>query len=89
MFNQNLTRESAYNLEPEKPMGWVSLYDGNNIVYIKEIHYTIETNLDSKIFTMVNDYDLAVKIDECDVTFDEFVKSNSDDLDEIVNRYLV
>ena len=62
MFNQNLTRESAYNLEPEKPMGWVSLYDGNNIVYIKEIHYTIETNLDSKIFTMVNDYDLAVKI---------------------------
>lgn len=34
-------------------------------------------------------YDLAVKIDECDVTFDEFVKSNSDDLDEIVNRYLV
>ena len=21
MFNQNLTRESAYNLEPEKPMG--------------------------------------------------------------------
>lgn len=62
MFNQNLTKESAYNLEPEKPMGWVSLYDGNNIVYIKEIHYTIETNLDSKIFTMVNDYDLAVKI---------------------------
>ena len=45
-FNQNLTKESAYNLEPEKPVGWVSLYDGNNIVYIKEIHYTIETNLD-------------------------------------------
>ena len=34
-------------------------------------------------------YDLAIKIDECDITFDEFVKSNKDDLNEIVNRYLV
>ena len=34
-------------------------------------------------------YDLAIKIDECDITFDEFIKSNNDDLDEIVNRYLV
>ena len=62
MFNQNITKDSAYNLEPEKPIGWVSLYDGNNIVYMKEIHYTIETNLDNKIYTIVNDYDLAVKI---------------------------
>lgn len=62
MFNQNITKDSAYNLEPEKPIGWVSLYDGDNIVYMKEIHYTIETNLDNKIYTIVNDYDLAVKI---------------------------
>lgn len=62
MFNQNITKDSAYNLEPEKPIGWVSLYDGDNIVYMKEIHYTIETNLDNKIYTIVNDYDLSVKI---------------------------
>ena len=34
-------------------------------------------------------YDLAIKIDEYDITFDDFVKRNNDDLDEIVNRYLV
>lgn len=62
MFNQNITRDSAYNLEPEKPIGWISIYDGSNINYVKEIHYIIETNLTNKIFTIVNDYDLAVKI---------------------------
>lgn len=62
MFNQNITKDSAYNIEPEKPMGWISIYDGNNVVYLKELHYTIESNLNSKIFTVANDYDLNVKI---------------------------
>lgn len=62
MFNQNLTKNSIYNLEPEKPLGWVSLYDGDNIVYLKEIHYVVETNLNSKLFTIINENDLNVKI---------------------------
>lgn len=62
MFNQNITKNSAYNIEPEKPLGWVSLYDGNNIIYLKEIHYTVETDLNSKVFTTTNENDLNVKI---------------------------
>lgn len=62
MFNQNLTKDSSYNIEPEKPMGWISIYDGTNVVYLKELHYIIESNLDGKIFTITNEYDLEVKI---------------------------
>lgn len=62
LFNQNLTRNSVYNLEPEKPTGWVSVYDGSNIVYLKELHYIIETDLSSKLFTITNEYDLDVKL---------------------------
>ena len=62
LFNQNIARNSVYNLEPEKPIGWVSLYDGNNIVYLKELHYIVETDLNSKLFTITNEYDLNVKI---------------------------
>lgn len=53
---------STYSLEPEKPTGWVSLYDGNNIVYLRELHYVMETDLNNKVFTVVNDNDLKVKI---------------------------
>ena len=62
IFNQNISKDSSYNLEPEKPIGWVSLYDGENIIYLPELHYIIETNLDNKVFTLINDYDLNVKI---------------------------
>ena len=62
MFNKTASNSSPYKIEPEKPIGWISIYDGNNINYIKELHYIIETDLNSKIFTVVNDNDLAVKI---------------------------
>lgn len=38
------------------------MYDGNNIVYLKELHYIVETDLNSKLFTITNEYDLNVKI---------------------------
>lgn len=62
LFNQNISKTSVYNMEPEKPINWVSVYDGENIVYLKEIHYIIETNLQDKIFCKINDNDLDIKI---------------------------
>lgn len=62
MFNQDITEESPYYDEPTKPTGWISIYDGSNVIYISELHYKIETNLEDKIFTVTNEYDLDVKI---------------------------
>ncbi len=62
MFNQELSKDSVYNLEPEKPTGWISIYDGSNVIYLKELHYTIESDLSSKVFTITNEYDLDVRI---------------------------
>ena len=56
------TSRSAYEIEPEKPTGWVSLYDGDNIIYLKELHYVMETDLNNKVFTTINEDDLKVKI---------------------------
>ena len=62
MFNQDIPKDSVYNLEPDKPMGWISIYDGSNVIYLKELHYTIESNLESKVFTTTNEYNLNVKV---------------------------
>lgn len=62
MFNQDIDKNSPYNNEPEKPIGWVSLYNGSDVVYLRELHYKMETNLMDKIFTITNEYDLDVKI---------------------------
>lgn len=56
------TSRSSYEIEPEKPTGWVSLYDGDNIIYLKELHYVMETDLNNKVFTTINEDDLKVKI---------------------------
>lgn len=62
MFKQDIDKDSPYNNEPEKPIGWVSLYNGSDVIYLKELHYKIETNLTDRIFTVTNEYDLDVKI---------------------------
>lgn len=62
MFAKNVARSSPYNLEPEKPVGWISVFNGDYIIYLKEIHYTIETDLNDKIFTTLNEDDLEVKV---------------------------
>lgn len=60
MFDK--AKDSVYNNEPEKPTNWISIYDGANVVYLKEIHYIIETNLEDKVFTKINDDDLTIKV---------------------------
>lgn len=60
MFDK--VKDSVYNNEPEKPTNWISIYDGANVVYLKEIHYVIETNLEDKVFTKINDDDLTIKV---------------------------
>ena len=62
MFEKNMSGSSPYNTEPEKPLGWISIYNGESILYLKELHYTIETNLTDKIFTSVNEDSLEVKV---------------------------
>lgn len=62
MFDKTNSPDSSYNTEPEKPVGWVSIYDGSNIIYLRELHYSIETDLTNRVFTTVRDNDLAVKI---------------------------
>lgn len=62
MFNQDITEDSPYFDEPIKPTGWLSIYDGKNIIYLSELHYKIETDLKNKIFTITNKYNLDVKI---------------------------
>ena len=62
MFTKNSTKSSPYNNEPEKPIGWISIFNGDYMIYVKELHYIIETNLEEKIFTTVNDDNLEVKI---------------------------
>lgn len=62
MFEKNISKSSPYNTEPDKPLGWISIYDGENILYLKELHYLIETNLTDKIFTSVNEDSLEIKI---------------------------
>ena len=62
MFTQDVKEDSPYFNEPEKPMGWISIYDGSKIIYLSELHYKIETNLEDKVFTVTNEYDLDVKI---------------------------
>ena len=62
MFDKINSDSSAYATEPEKPVGWISMYDGSNVVYLKELHYIVETDMTSKVYTIVNENDLKVKV---------------------------
>lgn len=62
MFAKNVTKSSPYNIEPEKPIGWISIYNGDYVIYVRELHYSIETDLTDKIFTSVNENDLDIKV---------------------------
>lgn len=62
MFDKITSNNSSYSTEPKKPTNWISLYDGDNIIYLREFHYVVETDLNSKVFTVVNEDDLKVKI---------------------------
>lgn len=56
----SLTRYSS--IDPEKPIGWKSIYRDNEIIYVENIYYLIEETLQDKIFLRVNNNDIDVKI---------------------------
>lgn len=62
MFDKVTSNNSSYSTEPKKPTNWISLYDGTNIIYLRELHYIVETDLSNKVFTVTNEDDLKVKI---------------------------
>lgn len=62
MFNKIKTENDTYKSEPQKPTNWVSIYDGTNVIYLKELHYLVETDLSNKVFTNIDNDNLNVKI---------------------------
>lgn len=62
MFDKVISSNSTYSTEPKKPTNWISMYDGDNIIYLRELHYIVETDLSGKVFTVTNEDDLKVKI---------------------------
>lgn len=62
MFDKATSNNSTYSTEPKKPTNWISMYDGDNIIYLRELHYVVETDLNEKVFTVINEDDLKVKI---------------------------
>lgn len=48
--------------DPEKPRGWISLYDGSEIIYMDNIYYLIDESLESKIFLTEEGDNLKIKI---------------------------
>ena len=62
MFDKVTSSNSTYSTEPKKPTNWISMYDGDNIIYLRELHYVVETDLNEKVFTVINEDDLKVKI---------------------------
>ena len=62
MFDKVTSNNSTYSTEPKKPANWISMYDGNNIIYLRELHYVVETDLSEKVFTVINEDDLKVKV---------------------------
>lgn len=62
MFTKNSSPVSPYNNEPTKPLGWTSVFNGEYLIYLQELHYSIETDLNDKIFTSTNNDNLEVKI---------------------------
>lgn len=62
MFDKVTSSNSTYSTEPKKPTNWISMYDGDNIIYLRELHYIVETDLSERVFTVINEDDLKVKI---------------------------
>lgn len=48
--------------EPDKPIGWISLYYNGKIYYLNELHYLIETDITNLIYLIENENNLLVKI---------------------------
>ena len=49
-------------IEPEKPIGYTSLYYNGKVYYLKDLHYLIETDISNLIFLTEEENDLFVKL---------------------------
>ena len=62
MFDTDIDRGLDGYAEPEKPVGWISIYNNGRIYYLSELHYLIETNIEDLIYLIENDSDLSIRI---------------------------
>ena len=49
-------------VEPDKPLGWISVYNNNKIYYLNELHYLIDTDITNLIYLTENETDLSIRI---------------------------
>ena len=62
IFDTDVDRGLDGYAEPEKPVGWISIYSNDRVYYLSELHYLIETNIEDLIYLIENDSDLSVRI---------------------------
>lgn len=62
MFEKDKSITRYSQIDPEKPIGWKSIYVNNEIIYVDNIYYLIEETLQDKIFLQVNGDDIDIKI---------------------------
>lgn len=49
-------------IEPEKPLGWISIYYNGKIYYLNQLYYLIETDLSNLVYLIEDENNLLVKI---------------------------
>lgn len=62
IFEKDTTLTRYSQIDPEKPIGWYSVYNDNEIIYVDNIYYLIEETLQDKVFLTTNNNDIHVKI---------------------------
>ena len=62
IFEKDAAISRYSQIDPEKPIGWKSIYTNDEIIYVDNIYYLIEETLQDKIFLKTNGNDIAVKI---------------------------
>lgn len=62
VFDTDRDKDLGGYVEPDKPIGWISVYNNGSVYYLNELHYLIETDITNLIYLLENDSDLSVRI---------------------------
>lgn len=62
IFEKDVAKTRYAQIDPEKPIGWKSIYTDNEIIYVDNIYYLIEETLQDKVFLKIDKDDIVVKI---------------------------
>lgn len=62
MFETNIDANLDGYTEPDKPIGWISIYYNGKIYYLNDLHYLIETDISDLIYLIETDDNLSVQI---------------------------